>query len=80
MTDDLDTAPTTVPTDDGELLGGTVVGDRPTRSAVAVVTHPHPRFGGDMHNLVVATLARGLAAEHGGRASVQLPGDRALDR
>ncbi len=30
--------------------------------AVAVVTHPHPLMGGDMHNPVPAGLARGLAA------------------
>ena len=30
--------------------------------AVAVVTHPHPLMGGDMHNPVPAGVARGLAA------------------
>lgn len=30
--------------------------------AAAVVTHPHPLMGGDMHNPVPAGLARGLAA------------------
>ena len=28
--------------------------------AVAVLTHPHPQYGGDMHNLVPATFARVL--------------------
>jgi len=30
--------------------------------AAAVVTHPHPLMGGDMHNPVPAGVARGLAA------------------
>ena len=30
--------------------------------AVAVVTHPHPLMGGDMHNPVPAGVARGLSA------------------
>jgi alpha/beta superfamily hydrolase len=28
--------------------------------AAAVVAHPHPQYGGDRHNVVVAALARGL--------------------
>lgn len=31
-------------------------------AAVAVIAHPHPQYGGDMHNNVVAALWRGLAA------------------
>jgi uncharacterized protein len=42
--------------------------DRPT--AIAVVTHPHPLMGGDMHNPVPAGVARGLAAA--GIAAVRL--------
>jgi uncharacterized protein len=34
--------------------------DRPT--AIAVVTHPHPLMGGDMHNPVPAGVARGLCS------------------
>lgn len=34
--------------------------DTARRSAVAVITHPHPRYGGDRHNLVTATLFEGL--------------------
>lgn len=33
-----------------------------TPRAAAVVTHPHPLMGGDMHNPVPAGVARGLAA------------------
>ena len=32
--------------------------------AVAVLTHPHPLYGGDMHNIVPASLARTLP-DHG---------------
>ncbi|HEX4901883.1 MAG TPA: alpha/beta hydrolase, partial [Acidimicrobiales bacterium] len=38
--------------------------------AVAVVTHPHPRMGGDMHNPVPDGVARGLA--DAGVAAVRL--------
>jgi uncharacterized protein len=39
-------------------------------TAVAVVTHPHPLMGGDMHNPVPAGVARGLAGA--GVAAVRL--------
>lgn len=29
-------------------------------TAVVVVCHPHPQYGGDMHNLVVSVIVRGL--------------------
>ena len=59
MTDDLADAPVTVSTADGVGLEATWSG-RPDAEMVAVLTHPHPRFGGDMHNVVPATLARTL--------------------
>jgi alpha/beta superfamily hydrolase len=31
-----------------------------TPSGAAVVCHPHPQYGGDMHNLVVTVIVRGL--------------------
>jgi alpha/beta superfamily hydrolase len=39
--------------------------DRPPGAArgVAVIAHPHPLFGGTMHNKVVQTLARACVAE-----------------
>lgn len=65
--DDLDTGPTTRPTtlhtDDGCDLEAVWTGPS-AASAVVVLTHPHPRYGGDMHNLVPASLARSLP-EHG---------------
>ena len=63
MTDDRPDRPGVLETEDGERLEAVWSGpaDAP---AVAVLTHPHPRFGGDMHNLVPASLARSLP-EHG---------------
>ncbi len=63
MADDRRSAPATLDTSDGEHLEARWSGDDDARS-VAVLTHPHPRFGGDMDNLVPATLARVLP-EHG---------------
>lgn len=63
MTDDLRTAPTTLDTDDGATLEAQWSGSADARM-VAVLTHPHPRFGGDMENIVPAGLARALP-EHG---------------
>ncbi len=60
MADDLVTE---LSTDDGELLEAMWSGPAGARM-VAVLTHPHPAYGGDMHNLVPATLARVLP-EHG---------------
>ncbi len=50
-------------TADGEQLEARWSGEADA-PVVAVLTHPHPRFGGDMDNLVPATLARVLP-EHG---------------
>jgi len=63
-------APTRATTDDGvevELAWSWPAGE-PT--AVAVVTHPHPLMGGDMHNPVPAGVARALA--EAGVAAVRL--------
>lgn len=38
------------------LLGGDGAG------GAAVITHPHPLYGGDMHNPVVESLARAVEA------------------
>jgi uncharacterized protein len=61
--------PAQVTTDDGVAieLAWSVPGDP---GAVAVITHPHPLMGGDMHNPVPAGAARGLAAS--GIAAVRL--------
>ena len=50
-------------TEDGERLEALWSGPVDA-AAVAVLTHPHPRFGGDMHNLVPTSLARSLP-DHG---------------
>lgn len=63
MPDDPTSRPEWLRTDDGERLEAAWSGpDEPV--AVAVLTHPHPRFGGDMGNIVPASLAR-LLPEHG---------------
>ncbi|MDE0804006.1 MAG: alpha/beta hydrolase [Acidimicrobiales bacterium] len=59
MTDDLAPLPDRLTTDDGETLSAEWSGDRDSR-AVAVLTHPHPLYGGDRHNIVPAALARAL--------------------
>lgn len=38
-------------------------GESVPRKGVAVIAHPHPLFGGSMHNKVVQTLARAFVAE-----------------
>jgi alpha/beta superfamily hydrolase len=63
MTDDPVAGPDTFETDDGETLESAWSGTTDAR-AVAVLTHPHPRYGGDMHNIVPVTLSRVLP-EHG---------------
>jgi alpha/beta superfamily hydrolase len=63
MTDDRAARPAVLETEDGERLEAAWSGPIDA-TAVAVLTHPHPRFGGDMHNLVPASLARSLP-EHG---------------
>jgi uncharacterized protein len=51
--------PTTLTTSDGlELEGELRLPDQPT--AAAVLLHPHPTAGGDMHSLVTSILAEGL--------------------
>lgn len=49
-----------IDTVDGLLLVGEL-DVPPSPWGSAVVCHPHPRFGGDMHNAVVETLCRTLA-------------------
>lgn len=61
--------PDRVTTDDGVAIElAWSLPQQPT--AVAVVTHPHPLMGGDMHNPVPAGVARGLCAA--GIAAVRL--------
>jgi alpha/beta superfamily hydrolase len=51
----------TITTADGVLLEAEA--DSPIgATTVAVLTHPHPSYGGDMHNLVPSTLFRALPA------------------
>lgn len=63
MTDDLALLPDRIATEDGATLAAEWSGERDSR-AVAVLTHPHPLYGGDRHNIVPASLARTLPA-HG---------------
>ena len=63
MSDDLAPTPTFLTSADGTRLEAVV--HRPTGgvpSAVAAIAHPHPQYGGDMHNNVVAALRTGLGA------------------
>lgn len=46
--------------DGAELAADVVVPARPT--AIAVVCHPHPDYGGDRHNTVVSALFKALPA------------------
>lgn len=66
MSDDLDPRPATVTTDDGVALEAIVhaVGGPSVARGAAAIAHPHPQFGGDLHNNVVTALWRGLAAAH----------------
>ena len=50
--------PVTIPGPAGPLEGLTACPDRETRGVVAVVLHPHPRYGGTLNNKVVHYLSR----------------------
>lgn len=63
MTDDRPPRPERLKTSDGVDLSAAWSGPEDP-VAVAVLTHPHPLYGGDMHNIVPASLARALP-EHG---------------
>lgn len=63
MTDDLAALPDRITTDDGVTLAADWSGALDAR-AVAVLTHPHPLYGGDRDNIVPATLARVLPHQH----------------
>lgn len=72
MTDDPTSAvarPPTIGTEDGERLEVAWSGPADP-DLVVVLTHPHPQYGGDMHNLVPATLARVLPEQ--GHATVRV--------
>lgn len=66
MPDDLAPVPTTLTAADGTRLEALVHVPATAHGAavrgVAAIAHPHPQYGGDMHNNVVAALWRGLAA------------------
>lgn len=66
MSDDLDPRPVTLRTSDGVPLECVVhaVGGPDVARGAAAIAHPHPQFGGDLHNNVVTALWRGLAAAH----------------
>ena len=67
MSDDLNPAVGSITSRDGTVLEALLHlphGDHAPR-AVAAVAHPHPQFGGDMHNNVVGALCQGLAAAGG---------------
>jgi alpha/beta superfamily hydrolase len=66
MSDDLDPRPTTLSTSDGEQLECLVhaAGGAEVARGSAAIAHPHPQFGGDLHNNVVTALWRGFAAAH----------------
>jgi alpha/beta superfamily hydrolase len=63
MADDRPHRPERLQTADGVDLSASWSGPEDP-VAVAVLTHPHPLYGGDMHNIVPASLARTLP-DHG---------------
>jgi alpha/beta superfamily hydrolase len=66
MSDDLDPRPQRLVTGDGVGLEALVhaVGGPGVARGAASIAHPHPQFGGDLHNNVVTALWRGLSAAH----------------
>ncbi len=64
MSDDLTSRAFTIASDDGTTLEAVIDRGAPdlTVGAVAAIAHPHPQYGGDLHNNVVGALQRGLAA------------------
>lgn len=64
MTDDLTSYACTIASNDGTTLEAVIDRGAPdaTIGAVAAIAHPHPQYGGDLHNNVVGALQRGLAA------------------
>ncbi len=66
MSDDLDPRPARLLTSDGIALESVLhaVGGPTVARGAASIAHPHPQYGGDMHNTVVTALWRGLAAAH----------------
>ncbi len=64
MSDDLTSSARTIASRDGTVLEAVI--DRPASNgparASAAIAHPHPQFGGDLHNNVVAAVQRGLAS------------------
>jgi alpha/beta superfamily hydrolase len=48
----------TLPGPAGKLEVLTTIAPEPSKNITAVICHPHPLFGGTMHNKVVTTLAR----------------------
>ena len=52
-------APVSFPTEDGLLLEGLFTRGETGRGCV-ILCHPHPQYGGDMHNNVVGALQRSL--------------------
>lgn len=63
MSDDPARRPPSIETADGEHLDA-AWSEGDSVQAVAVLTHPHPLYGGDKDNIVPASLARSLPA-HG---------------
>jgi len=54
--------PVSFPTEDGLQLEGLLTQGEPGRGGV-ILCHPHPLYGGDMHNNVVGTLQAALVQE-----------------
>jgi alpha/beta superfamily hydrolase len=62
VSDDPASTACTIASSDGTVLAARI--DRPPAAVplrgVAAIAHPHPQFGGDLHNNVVGALLRGL--------------------
>ncbi len=78
--------PITIEGDGARLEGALTLPDGEGPFAAAVVCHPHPQYGGSMHNNVVAAVASALVARgvaallfgfRGVGRSEGVPGDRA---
>jgi uncharacterized protein len=64
MVDDTNHAATTLTSADSTVLEAAIDGPATPGAVhgVAAIAHPHPQYGGDMHNNVVVALQHGLAA------------------
>jgi hypothetical protein len=46
------------------MLEGEILMRKPEKDRLVIICHPHPEFGGTMHNNVVTSLFKGLSSEY----------------